>query len=77
MDYHSCNGRKRFYIGGSMVKGSRRIHRMRVGHYETGCDFDCVGLFDFVMAHYADDIALMRLNLWNDTGGVVWCCLAY
>lgn len=51
-----------------MVKGSRRIHRMRVGHYETGCDFDCVGLFDFVMAHYADDIALMRLNLWKDTG---------
>lgn len=36
MDYHSCNGRKRFYIGGSMVKGSRRVHRMRVGHYETG-----------------------------------------
>lgn len=75
MDYHSCNGRKRFYIGGSMVKGSRRVHRMRVGHYETGCDFDCVGLFDYVMAHYADDIALMRLNLWKDTGvqyGVVW-----
>lgn len=23
MDYHSCNGRKRFYIGGSVVKGSR------------------------------------------------------
>lgn len=68
MDYHSCNGRKRFYICGSMVKGSRRVHRMRVGHYETGCDFDCVGLFDFVMAHYADDIALMRLNLWDDTG---------
>lgn len=36
MDYHCCNGRKRFYIGGSMVKGSRRVHRMRVGHYETG-----------------------------------------
>lgn len=52
-----------------MVKGSRRVHRMRVGHYETGCDVDCVGLFDFVMAHYADDIALMRLNLWDDTGG--------
>ena len=51
-----------------MVKGSRRVHRMRVGHYDTGCDFDCVGLFDFVMAHYADDIALMRLNLWDDTG---------
>ena len=68
MDYHSCNGRKRFYIGGSMVKGSRRVHRMRVGHYETGCDSDCVGLFDFVMAHYADDIALMQLNLWKDTG---------
>ena len=69
MDYHSCNGRKRFYIGGSMVKDTRRVRRMRVGHYETGgSDFDCVGLFDFVMAHYADDIALMRLNLWNDTG---------
>lgn len=52
-----------------MVKGVRRVRRMRVGHYETGCsDSDCVGLFDFVMAHYIDDIALMRLNLWNDTG---------
>lgn len=51
-----------------MVKGVRRVHRMRVGNYETGRDADCVGLFDFVMAHYADDIALMRLNLWNDTG---------
>lgn len=69
MDYRICNGRKRFYIGGSMVKGSRRVHRMRVGHYKTGGgDFDCVGLFDFVMAHYADDVALMQLNLWNDTG---------
>lgn len=38
------------------------------GHYETERDSDCVGLFDFVMAHYADDIALMQLNLWNDTG---------
>lgn len=62
MNYH-------IYIGGSMVKGVRRMRRMRVGHYETACsDFDCVGLFDFVMAHYADDVALMRLNLWNDTG---------
>lgn len=67
MDYHSCNGRKRFYIGGSMVKGARRIHRMRVGHYASWCsDSDCVGLFDFVMAHYADDVASMRLNLWDD-----------
>lgn len=33
-----------------------------------GGDSDCVGLFDFVMAHYVDDIALMRLNLWDDTG---------
>lgn len=68
MNYNRCNGCKRFYIGGSMVKGVRRISRMRVGHYETERDSDCVGLFDFVMAHYADDIALMRLNLWNDTG---------
>ena len=63
MNYNRCNGCKRFYIGGSMVKGVRRVHRMRVGHYETGGSD-----FDFVMAHYADDIALMRLNLWNDTG---------
>ena len=69
MIYNRCNGCKRFYIGGSMVKGVRRIRRMRVGHYASGCsDSDYVGLFDFVMAHYADDIALMRLNLWNDTG---------
>lgn len=70
MNYNRCNGCKRFYIGGSMVKGVRRVHRMRVGHYKTGggSDSDCVGLFDFVMAHYADDIGLMRLNLWKDTG---------
>lgn len=68
MNYNRCNGCKYFYIGGSMVKGLRRIRRMRVGHYETGRDSDCVGLFDYVMAHYADDIALMQLNLWNDTG---------
>lgn len=68
MGYHCCNGCKRFYIGGSMVKGLRRVRRMRVGRYDTGRDSDCVGLFDFVMAHYVDDIALMRLNLWNDTG---------
>ena len=64
-----CNVNKRFYIGGSMVKSVRCARRVRVGHYACGCsDSDCVGLFDFVMAHYADDIALMRLNLWNDTG---------
>lgn len=69
MNYNRCNGCKRFYISGSMVKGVRRIRRMRVGYYASGCsDSDCVGLFDFVMAHYADDIALMRSNLWNDTG---------
>ena len=69
MNYNRRNGNKCFYIGGSMVKGVRRVRRMRVGHYETSCsDSDCVGLFDFVMAHYIDDIALMRLNLWNDTG---------
>lgn len=72
MDYYRCNGCKCFYIGGSMVKGVRRVRRVRrvrVGHYEIGCsNSDCVGLFDFVMTHYIDDIALMRLNLWNDTG---------
>lgn len=66
MNYNRCN--KCFYIGGSMVKGVRRVRRMRVGRYKVGCsDSDCVGLFDFVMAHYADDVALMRLNLWDDT----------
>lgn len=69
MNYHRYNGCKSFYICGSMARGVRRMRRMRVGHYETErSDSDCVGLFDFVMAHYADDIALMRLNLWNDTG---------
>lgn len=33
-----------FYIGGSMVKGTRRVHRMRVGHYETGRDVDLMRL---------------------------------
>ena len=69
MNYNRCNGCKYFYIGGSMVKGVRRVRRMRVGHYETGrSDSDCVGLFDFVMTHYAEAVALMRLNLWNDMG---------
>lgn len=69
MNYNRRNGCKYFYIGGSMVKGARRVRRMRVGHYETErSDSDCVGLFGFVMSHYADDVALMRLNLWNDTG---------
>ena len=31
MDYHSCNGCKSFYIGGSIIKGVRRVRRMRVG----------------------------------------------
>lgn len=65
MNYNRCNGCRRFYIGGSMVKS---VRRMRVGHYDTGRDSDCVGLFDFVMMHYDDDIALMRLNLWKDKG---------
>ena len=69
MNYNRCNGCKRFYIGGSMVKGVHRVRRMRVGAlYKTGRDVDCVGLFDFVMAHYADDVALMRLNLWDNVG---------
>lgn len=69
MNYNRCNGNKCLYIGASRVKGVRRVRRMRVGHYASGrSDSDCVGLFDFVMTHYADDIALMRLNLWNDTG---------
>jgi hypothetical protein len=67
MNYNRYNGCKYFYIGGSMVKGVRRVRRMRVGHYKTErSDSDCVGLFDFVMAHYVDDVALMRLNLWKD-----------
>ena len=35
MNYNKRNGNKCFYIGGSMVKGVRRVRRMRVGHYET------------------------------------------
>lgn len=40
------------------------------GHYEVGRDADCVGLFDFVMEHYADEFV-------EEYGCVVWCCLAY
>ena len=66
MIYYRCGGNKRFYIGASMVKGVRRV---RVGRYASGrSDSDCVGLFDFVMAHYSDDVALMRLNLWDGMG---------
>lgn len=69
VNYNRCNGCKHFYIGVSWLRVCVVYVVCVWGHYETGCsDSDCVGLFDFVMAHYADDIALMRLNLWNDTG---------
>jgi hypothetical protein len=57
LNYNRCNGNKRFYIGGSVVKS------VRVKRYAAGCgDSGCVGLFDFVMSHYAYDVTRLRLN---------------
>lgn len=52
MNYNRYNGKKHFYIGGSMVKDTRRVHRMRIGIMRLG-----------VML-----IVLVCLILWNDTG---------
>lgn len=57
MNYNRCNSNKYFYIGGSAVKS------VRVKRHASKCgDSGCVGLFDFVMSHYAYDVTRLRLN---------------
>lgn len=80
VNYNRRNDNNRFYIGASMVRGIRRVR--------TKCDVsvcsdsDCVGLFDFVMSHYAYDVArLQEGRRWklNDSDVMVfddeaaWC----
>lgn len=58
VDYNRHNDNKCFYIGGSMVRGIRRV---RVRRDTSVCsDSDCVGLFDFVMSHYAYDVIRLQ-----------------
>ena len=47
------------YIAGSLCKSVRRVNRAPV--FASRDDRpDCAGLFDFVMLHYAGEVARMR-----------------
>lgn len=48
---------RRAYIPGSLCKGVSSI-----GVSSRGVPPECVGLFDFVMSHYAEDIYIMRYS---------------
>lgn len=52
--YNRCNYSKVTYIRGSMVKSIRKRH------VSEGVDSGCVGLFDFVMSHYAYDVRRLQ-----------------
>ena len=57
IDYNFMNYNKRAYVPGSIVKGVRRVSH----HATVSCDtLDCVGLFDFIMSHYAYDVTRLR-----------------
>ena len=47
------------YIAGSLCKSIRRDNKTPVFAYKDKKP-DCVGLFDFVMTHYAGEVARMR-----------------
>ena len=47
------------YIAGSLCKSVRRGNRAPV-FASRGDRTDCAGLFDFVMSHYAGEVARMR-----------------
>ena len=49
------------YIAGSLCKGIRRDTKAPV--YKDNKKPDCAGLFDFVMAHYAGEVARMRAGM--------------
>ena len=48
------------YIGATLCKGVRRGRGFKVKAVNWS------GLFDFVMAHYADDVERMRRNEWRN-----------
>lgn len=47
------------YIAGSLCKGIRRDNKAAVFAFKND-KTDCTGLFDFVMSHYAGEVARMR-----------------
>lgn len=50
------------YIGGSLCKSIRHDNRVPV-FASRSKKVDCVGCFDFVMSHYADEVARMRAGV--------------
>ena len=48
------------YIAGSLCKSVRRDNKAPVFAYKDNKKPDCAGLFDFVMSHYAGEVARMR-----------------
>ena len=50
------------YIAGSLCKSVRRDNRAPVFAYKDNKP-DCAGLFDFVMSHYAGEVARMRAGV--------------
>lgn len=50
------------YIAGSLCKSIRHGNRASV-FASTSKKLDCAGCFDFVMSHYADEVARMRAGV--------------
>ena len=51
------------YIGGSLCKGVRRDTKAPVFAYKDNKETELCGLFDFVMSHYAGEVARMRAGV--------------
>ncbi len=50
------------YIAGSLCKSIRRDDKAAVFAFKND-KTDCAGLFDFVMSHYAGEVARMRAGV--------------
>lgn len=57
INYNFMNYNKRTYVPGSLVKGVRCASHDAIARYDT---LGYVGLFDFVMSHYAYDVTRLR-----------------
>lgn len=53
------------YIAGSLCKSIRHDNRAPV-FASRSKKVDCVGCFDFVMSHYADEVVRMRAGVRGD-----------
>ena len=51
------------YIAGSLCKSIRRDNKVPVFAYKGNKKPVCAGLFDFVMSHYAGEVARMRAGV--------------